>query len=800
MHDAVAYAAMELLNGETLRERLRGGALPLRKATETAVQVARGLAAAHDKGLVHRDLKPENIFLLGDGQVKVLDFGLAKAVDAGTGSSIDSETVAGTDPGTVMGTVGYMSPEQIRGQPVDARSDLFSLGAVLYEMLTGQRAFRRDTAAETMTAILKEDPPDMVAARSDLPGSLDRIVRHCLEKNPAERFQTARDIAFALEALSGSGTARVPAVEVMPGRGTRPLARAIAVAVIAIAGLSAGWLLRAPAPSAVRTLDIAVEGLQTAIDHVPVVSPDGRRMLYFAEGRLWVRELDGLDPIELAGTEGARYASWSPDNRSVALVKDGRLVRMPIDGGTGVALGSAPADLEGSGATLWLPDGRILVAGSDTRGIAEISDRGGDLKDVVPLDKNAEVDFHELAPLPDGRGVIFTVHRVDTGKQDTIEAFVDGERRVVLQLSGENLRRPVYSPTGHLLYQRETTTSGIWAVRFSVTSLTTEGEPFLVVPGASWPSISEDGTLAFVRPSAARPDLVWADRAGVVTRIATLPQGKRIVADVERNIALSPDGTRVAVTMQVGSVQDLWLFDLSRNTFTQMTHNAGFAWWPAWSPDGTRIVFSSTQGGRAWNLFDIAATGGSLRRLTTSDTIQRVGSVAADSRSTVFTAAGDVFVLPIDASGSPGTPVQMTATPEEERAPRISPDGRWIAYDSNQSGRPEVYVRAYPSGRDPRTVSSVFGTMPIWSRDGRELFYRSGERMMAAAVTARDDIGVAPPRVLFTSPSASGLSEEFDVAADGRFLMWQSDRRDRLTLILNWPEALKRIETSGAGR
>lgn len=465
VHDAVAYAAMELLSGETLRERMRGGALPLRKATETAVQVARGLAAAHDKGLVHRDLKPENIFLLGDGQVKILDFGLAKAVVAGPDQSVDSETIAGTDPGTVLGTVGYMSPEQIRGQTVDARSDLFSLGAVLYEMLTGQRAFHRDTAAESMTAILKEDPPDMVSARADLPGSLDRIVRHCLEKNPAERFQTARDIAFALEALSGSGTARVPSVESMPGRGTRPLARAAAIVLTAIAGLTAGWFLRAPAPPAVRTLDMSVEGLQVQVDRVPVVSPDGNRVLYFAEGRVWVRELDGLDPIELAGTEGASYASWAPDSRAVALVKGGRLVRMPIDGGTGVALGNAPVDMLGSGATLWLPDGRILLVGSDTRGVTEVSDRGGDLKDVVPLDKNAETDFHELAPLPDGRGVIYTVHRMATGAGDTIEAFTDGARHVVLQLSGETLRRPVYSPTGHLLYQRETTTPGIWAVK-----------------------------------------------------------------------------------------------------------------------------------------------------------------------------------------------------------------------------------------------------------------------------------------------------------------------------------------------
>lgn len=210
---------------------------------------------------------------------------------------------------------------------------------------------------------------------------------------------------------------------------------------------------------------------------------------------------------------------------------------------------------------------------------------------------------------------------------------------------------------------------------------------------------------------------------------------------------------------------------------------------------------SPSQGRRAWNLFDMAATGGSPRRLTTSDRQQRVGAVAPDGRSTVFDETGDLFMLPIDAAGTPGTPVQMTTTPETEGAARISPDGRWVAYTSNQSGRDEVFVRAYPSGRDLRAVSSGGGTLPIWSRDGRELFYRSGERMMAAAITVgRDDIEVAPPRVLFTSPSAEGLSVEFDVAADGRFLMWRVFRRDRLTLILNWPEALKRIDTSGAGK
>lgn len=232
-----------------------------------------------------------------------------------------------------------------------------------------------------------------------------------------------------------------------------------------------------------------------------------------------------------------------------------------------------------------------------------------------------------------------------------------------------------------------------------------------------------------------------------------------------------------------------------------MTRNAGFLYWPAWSSNGNSIAFSSSQGGRVWNLFDTAATGGSPRRLTTSDRRQEVGAVAPDGRSTVFAETGDLFVLPTDAAGTPGAPVHMTTTPETESAPRISPDGRWVAYTSNQSGRSEVFVRAYPSGRDLRAVSTGGGTLPIWSRDGRELFYRSGERMMAAAVTVgRDDIEVAPPRVLFTSPSAVGLSVEFDVAADGRFLMWRADRRDRLTLILNWPEALERIETSGAGK
>lgn len=793
----IAYAVMELLRGQTLRERLAGGAMPVRKATETAIQISRGLAAAHGKGLVHRDLKPENLFLLDDGQVKILDFGLAKTELPAASTVADLETGAVTDPGTVLGTVGYMAPEQVRGQATDARADLFALGAVLYEMLSGQRAFRRDTAAETMTAILTDDPPDLVEGRADLPASLDRIVRHCLEKNPAERFQTARDVAFALEMLSHSSTARASTVNVVaPRKRPIPVALAVALALTAAAAGLAGWWLH-DTPSPTRKLDLAIESLNTDVWTPPAISPDGRRVIYAASGKLWVRALDSLDAVEVPDTADALYPSWSPDSRMLAYVKGRHVWRVSLDGSKAVALGLIPSDTGGSGSTCWLADGRVLVAGSNAIGIGAVSDRGGDLTTVLEMDKKTEVDFHEMSPIPGG--VLFTVHHVATRQADTIEAFLNGTRKVVMRIQGESLRHPIYLPSGHLLYQRETINPGIWAVKFSAKSLGTDGAPFLVEPGGSWPSLSDDGTLLFVRPSSAQPDLVWVDRRGGIATIGTLPQQVSKYGG-HRFLALADDGRRVLITLLAASSGELWLYDLPTRSARPVTSGAGQAVSPRWMPDGIHAMFSGSFTGRKWNLYRANVNSKQVDRLTTSDEFQYSSSIGSDGRAIVFAGGGAMWALTLDGDGKPGTPVRVGDLVAFD-APMLSRDGRIVAYVVEQNSQFEIVVRAYPSGIEPRQVSTGGGSSPMWSVNGRELLYRSGDKVMSAEISIGSaGITVGQPKAVATVPTRDGFSATFDVAADGRLLMTRTNGRDHIAVILNWPNELKRLEAAGAAR
>ncbi len=476
---------------------------------------------------------------------------------------------------------------------------------------------------------------------------------------------------------------------------------------------------------------------------------------------------------------------------------------MPIDGGKGVALGQVPADMSGSGATCWLADGRIFLTGSDKTGITAISDRGGDLTLIADIDKQQEIDFHEMSALPGG-GVIFSVHHVVTQHTDTIETLVNGKRKVVLRLPGENVRRPIYSPTGHLLYQRETINPGVWAVKFSLESLDTEGAPFLVAPKGAWPSLSTDGTLAFVRPSAALPDLVWVDRSGGVVRITTLPQGL-FGGFNNRVINLSADGKRALLAFDSASVGDLWMYDFATNAVTPVTHGAGQAAFPLWMPDGVHAVLAATFNWRVWNLYRVPIAGGSVERLTTSDLFQFPVSVSPDGRTIIFadqTSHGtSIWSLPLDSAGKPGMPVRAGTAEAWEEWPSLSPDGHYLAYMAYENSRPDVYVRAFPSGANPRRVSLDTGLQPAWARDGREIVYRSGDRLMSVAVaTASAGLTFSPPRPVVNVPREQGFSTTFELAADGRFLMTRTPGHDYVALILNWPDELKRIEASGVGQ
>lgn len=800
VEQGVAYAVMELLTGQTLRERLDAGALPVRKATEVAIQICRGLAAAHDKGLIHRDLKPENVFLLQDGQVKILDFGLAKA--ALDGPSDDQRTMTTTDPGTVMGTVGYMAPEQVRAQSVDARADLFALGAVLYEMLSGHRAFRRDTAAETMTAILKEDPPDLVETRADLPPSLDRIVRHCLEKQPAERFQTARDVAFALESLSGSASGRSTtasgAVTASTGAPRRKMPIGLVAASVlgtAVIAGAAGWFLRT-SPTPVRKLDLAIESLDLNVYSLPALSPDGKRVVYIADGHVWVRAFDSLDAVEVPDSAGAAFPSFSPDSTAIAFVKGTQLYRAGLDGTKPVVLGKAPADMSGSGAICWLPDGRMVLAGSNQTGLSTVSDRGGDFVEVLPLDKKSDVDFHEVSPVPGG--VIFTVHHTVSRQADTIEAWVNGVRTVIMQQPGESLRRPVYSPTGHILYARETINPGVWAIKVDPKTLKPGGAPFLVEPAGSWPSLSADGTLMLVRPSSAKPDLVWVGRDGAVETIGPLPQSIATYGN-NRFMDISPDGRRVLITLQAASAGELWVYDLASRSVRVVTSGAGQAVSPRWLPGGEHALVSADFAERNWNLYRVPLAGGAPVKLTTADAFQSSASVTPDGSTIVYidSTNGGSLLAVTGRDGTFGEPRRLGSASTQFDYPALSPDGKWLAYTV---GIAPYAVQIRPlDGDTVHQVSLTGGDVPAWSPDGRTLYYRGGDKIYAVAITTTaSGITTGLPVEVATVPRRDGFSYAFAVGADGRLLMTRTSGRDHVSVVFNWPQALAKLE--GAGR
>ena len=797
------FLVLELVEGEDLAARLARGPLPVDEALAAARQVAEALEEAHEHGIVHRDLKPANVKVTPEGKVKVLDFGLAKAWSAeqaaASGSSPDLShsptlTHASTEAGLVLGTASYMSPEQARGKRVDKRSDIWAFGALLYEMLTGRRLFAGETLSDILAAVLTR-PPDLAGLPAATPRGVRRLLERCLERDPKLRL---RDIGEARIVLSADGK---DAEEPVAPAGRLAVRRTWALVG---AGALAGLLLSAGLSRLgggvdpgrpVLILDLALDELDySPFGRIPLLSPDGRRLVYHASGRLWVRDLTELAPREIPGTEEALYPTWSPDARRVAYVQRGRLWTVDVEGGQPSELSAVPPDLAGSGGTAWSDDGQIVAAGSDKVGLWSVPAAGGEARELVSLDRAHEADFHEVSALPGGRGFLFTVHR--TEGLDTIGLYAGGTRRVVLRLPGESLRSPVYSPTGHILYRRDSTSVGVWALAFSLDRLAVSGAPFPVMPGASAPSVGRDGSLAVVRASFTPSELVWVDRAGGFEKVAELP-GPATVGSVGFSpLSLSADGRRAVVNVFRGGYGELWVCDLGRGTTSRLVAERADALTSVWTPDG-RVIFTALLGGRKWNLFRVAPGGSRPERLLKADDIQTPRAVSPDGRFLVFAqgpgGAADLWLLPLTGSGE-AAPWQMT-TANDGLAASFSPDGRFLAYDSDESGRSEVYVRPFPQGEGRWQLSTEGGQVPVWSPAGGEVLYRSRDRMMAVTVEVRGaGLEVGPPRPLFSIGPDSGLGLDFALARDGRrLLMIRSRQQNRITLLLEWPRELERL-------
>ncbi|HKY45094.1 MAG TPA: protein kinase [Pyrinomonadaceae bacterium] len=815
-HNGSPYVVSELLEGDTLRKRIGGTPLAQRRAIDYALQIANGLAAAHEKGMVHRDLKPENIFVTNDGRVKILDFGLAKLTQMdGNQAQTDIPTRrVDTDPGVVMGTVGYMSPEQLKGRAVDQRSDIFSFGAILYEMLSGRRAFHRESTAETMSAILREDPPDLSETNERISPALERIVNHCLEKTPEGRFHSASDLAFALEALSDSSVSKETATVHPPAsphsRMSQWLPWSVAAIALLLAAVALIWPYMRSAPKAETTgsLRFGINVPENAfILGPPVVSPDGRHVVYRLNTEdnkelLWLRALGSFEARPLEGTEGALQPFWSPDSRSIAFFANTKLKKIDLSGGGPQTVCDAPSNVSGA----WGRDGTIIFSRGVASGLYRIPATGGEPVQLTVVDQSRnEIEHTWPHFLPDGRHFIFLVRNAQPENSGVYAGVLDSkETKRVLQVHSS----AVYAPPGYLLFVRENT---LMAQPFDADTLDVSGDAFPLaeqvvrnpVLGRAMFSVSENGVLVMRTGALNRNQLIWFDREGKQLDAMTPPGGYS-------GPALSPDGKRVAVSrieFQTGTTADIWLIDIERGTQIRLTTDPASDTFPSWSPTGDRIVFVSSRNG-ATSIYQKPSNGSSPEEpLVSSPEVKYNPTWSPDGQSIIFAQLNaktntDLYLLSTQGEKKVEPFVQTNFVDAQAR---FSPNGRWVAYVSNETGQFEVYVAAFPLAGGKMPISIGGGSQPQWRADGRELYYYTPNRKLVAVEVNSDgpifQVGVSKP-LFDIRIGGAGLDQIFPgnlyytPARDGtRFLvpsLPQAPAQQQINVIVDWHADVKK--------
>jgi eukaryotic-like serine/threonine-protein kinase len=802
--DDIHALVLELIDGDTLAERLGNGALPLKDALVIARQIAEALDAAHGKGIIHRDLKPANIKISSGSVVKVLDFGLAKAI-SDDGSADDENvnaqtnlTFEHTSAGMIVGTPAYMSPEQARGEAVDKRTDIWAFGCVLYQMLTGRSAFGRNTMIDTLAAIV-EGEADMSLLPANTPSGVRRLMERCFRKDIRQRL---RDIGDGIALLEETDEAPVVTNKTKADW----LRWALAAVLFAAAGVGLTLMLRPRTPPGLAPVvrsTIVLPGEQKLVStdrELPLaISPDGSRLAYVAteNGRvlLYVREMNSLDPRMIPGTDDARHPFFSPDGQSVGYFADGALESVSIHGGSPLRICDVSTISMGGS---WGTDHTIVFA-SFSSDLMRVSDSGGT---PTPLAGTKPAAWPEI--LPDGKTVLFT-----TGAGNNLSAFATiplsgGPKHVLARLAKSPLEAPTVIGSGGSLLEAHVVPNGyllygespgvVWAVSFDLASNSITGSPIPLVGsveralngGGVYFAVSRTGTLVYA-PTGNQHQLVWVDRKGAVKPI--LPE-----TGPYRTPRLSPNGKLIAIAASDETRRsDIWIVDAETGTRRRLTtqdHNLT----PKWNPDGTHVTFS-----RSGAISEIPAAGG-----TATDLVPASGAYPGS-----WSPDGKDLIYVVDtATGRPawmltrGIPVNPPARMLSQNGlyfdPQYSPDGRWIVYSNGTLTRQDVYVARAPDLSEPVLISTGGGIKPIWSRNGREIFYRDNDSMMRVSVDPQKGFSAGKPERLFTG-SFSGESHDpaFDISADGqRFVMVRSDEAaslTRLTVVQNWSDELQKI-------
>ena len=820
--NGIDFLVMEYLEGESMAQRLSKGPLPLDQVFRYAIEITDALDTAHRQGFTHRDIKPGNIMLTKNGS-KLLDFGLAKLrQQVVKGAVLDSQDptppllVPSVVEGTLVGTPQYMSPEQAEGKQddIDGRTDIFAFGAVVYEMVTGKKAFEGKSQLSVLSAILHLEPPAMSSLAPMTPSALDRVVKKCLAKDRDKRWQSASDLHDELQWIRDGGSQA--ALTNPSAKGWR---RMLPWAVVFLAGAIIASLailyLRPSAPHdelAVTRLTVAKpSGEQIGGSLLPEIalSPDGTHLAYSASRggaqQLYLRSMDSLEAKAIPGTEGASEPFFSPDGQWIGFFAQGKLRKVSVNGGSSQTLSDAPYPVGGS----WGPDDTIYFAPSNLSGLWKIPASGGKPEEVSKLDRSMGEFSHRWPQiLPGGKAVLFTIYTGPGWDERHIAVLVlaTGERRILVK--GGNTGR--YVTTGHLVYSRAGT---LMAVPFDLARLEVSNRPPTPIgeivsehsEGAHY-AVSDSGSLAYLPDTPQRLDhrLAWVDQNGNSEPL-------QLPLRPYENPRLSPDGRRIAVQVEEATI-GIWVYDLSRATLTRLTTPDASSQAPSWTPDGKHIAYRATRAGFR-NVFWNAADGtGTEEPLTTSASVQTLSSRTPsswtpDGKLLAFTEINttmgqSIWFLSLEGDRKPK--LFLSTAHVQRTSPVFSPDAHWLAYASDESGRSEIYVQPFPGPGGKWQISTEGGIEPVWARNSRELFYRKGDKMMTVQITTQPAFTAGSPRLLFEGRfevSGNGVAG-YDVSLDNqRFLMVQAVEPEQpvtqINVVLNWFEELKRKVPTG---